>query len=319
MRRTISLNVTMELLMNLFKTGILMAGMTALFMGLGFILGREAGMAIALMVAVAMNLFTYWNADKMVLRMNNARQVTQQEAPDFYHMIAKLAANASLPMPKVYIIDQDQPNAFATGRNPQNAAVAATTGLLRQLSTDEIEGVMAHELAHVKNRDTLIMAFTATIAGAISMLTQFGFLFGSRDSRNNPLGPFGAIALMIFAPLAAMVVQMAISRTREYAADRGGAEISGKPLALASALNRIAMAAQVQHNPVAERNPAMAHMFIINPLAGVRADALFSTHPNTQNRIKALEQLARDMGENPASPATATGPWNEPPQKGPWG
>ncbi len=305
--------------MNLFKTGILMAGMTALFMGLGFLMGRETGMLMALGVAVAMNIFTYWNADKMVLRMNGARQVSESESPEFFRMIARLAANAKLPMPKVYIIDQPQPNAFATGRNPENAAVAATTGLLRHLSPDEIEGVMAHELAHVKNRDTLIMAFTATIAGAISMLTQFGFLFGSRDSRNNPLGPIGSIAMMILAPMAAMIVQMAISRTREYAADRGGAEISGKPLALASALNRISTAAHSIPNEAAERNPAMAHMFIINPLSGLRADALFSTHPNTQNRIDALEEIAREMGSVSASSADNSGPWNASVKNGPWG
>jgi heat shock protein HtpX len=309
----------MEGFMNLFKTGILMAGMTALFMGLGFLMGRETGMLMALGVAVAMNIFTYWNADKMVLRMNGARQVSKTEAPEFYHMIARLSNNAGLPMPKVYIIDQPQPNAFATGRNPENAAVAATTGLLRHLSHDEIEGVMAHELAHVKNRDTLIMAFTATIAGAISMLTQFGFLFGSRDNRSNPLGPIGSIALMILAPMAAVIVQMAISRTREYAADRGGAEISGKPLALASALNRISAAAHAIPNEAAERNPAMAHMFIINPLSGLRADALFSTHPNTQNRINALEAIARDMGPENAMPAQNTGPWGLPTKSGPWG
>ncbi len=305
----------MEAFVNLIKTGILMAGMTALFMGLGFLMGRETGMLIALGVAVAMNLFSYWNADKMVLRMNGARQVSESEAPEFYRMVARLAANAQLPMPKVYLIDQAQPNAFATGRNPENAAVAATTGLLRHLSPDEIEGVMAHELAHVKNRDTLIMAFTATIAGAISMLTQFGFLFGSRDSRNNPLGPIGSIAMIILAPLAAMIVQMAISRTREYAADKGGAEISGKPLALASALRRISEAADVIPNQAAERNPAMAHMFIINPLAGLRADALFSTHPNTQNRIDALESMARDMFPQPQN----SGPWSQSAKSGPWG
>jgi heat shock protein HtpX len=305
----------MEGFVNLFKTGILMAGMTALFMGIGFMMGRETGMLLALMAAVGMNLFTYWNADKMVLRMNGARQVSETDAPDFFRMITRLAKNANLPMPKVYIIKQAQPNAFATGRNPENAAVAATTGLLSYLSPDEIEGVMAHELAHIKNRDTLIMAFTATIAGAISMLTQFGFLFGSRDSRNNPLGPLGSIALIILAPLAAMIVQMAISRTREYAADRGGAEISGKPLALASALNRISEAAHVIPNQTAERNPAMAHMFIINPLAGLRADALFSTHPNTQNRIDALEALAREMGSAPS----AQEPESAQPKSGPWG
>ncbi len=305
--------------MNLFKTGILMAGMTALFMALGFFMGRETGMFLALGAAVVMNLFSYWNADKMVLRMNGARQVSETEAPDFHRMIARLAQNANLPMPKVYIVENPQPNAFATGRNPENAAVAATTGLLQRLSPDEVEGVMAHELAHIKNRDTMIMAFTATIAGAISMLANFGFLFGSRDNRNNPLGPIGSIAMIILAPMAAMIVQMAISRTREYSADRGGAEISGKPLALASALNRISEAAHVIPNEAAERNPAMAHMFIINPLSGLRADALFSTHPNTQNRIAALEGMAQEMGSNPAHTGAATGPWSNAPKSGPWG
>jgi heat shock protein HtpX len=312
----------MEAMVSQFKTGILMAGMTALFMGLGFLMGRETGMVLALGVAIAMNLFTYWNADKMVLRMNGARQISASDAPDFFDMVARLAANAKLPMPKVYIIDQAQPNAFATGRNPENAAVAATTGLLQHLTPDEIEGVMAHELAHIKNRDTMIMAFTATLAGAISMLTQFGFLFGSRDSRNNPLGPLGSIAIMLLAPFAAMVVQMAISRTREYAADRGGAEISGKPRALASALNRISEIAHVVPNQTAERNPALAHMFIINPLSGLRADALFSTHPNTQNRIDALESLAQTMAEKPGNsntPQPEAGPWNVSPKAGPWG
>jgi heat shock protein HtpX len=305
----------MEHVMNLFKTGLLMAAMTALFMGLGFLLGRETGMLMALMAAVGMNLFTYWNADKMVLRMTGARQVSASDAPQLYNMVARLAQNASLPMPKVYIIDNPQPNAFATGRNPEKSAVAATTGLLQHLSEGEIEGVMAHELAHVKNRDTLIMAITATLAGAVSMLANFGFLFGNRDSRNNPLGPLGAIALMILAPLAAMLVQMAVSRTREYAADRLGAEISGKPLALASALRRISSAVHQIPNNAAERNPALAHLFIINPLSGARADALFSTHPNTENRIAALERFSREMGSTTAH----AGPWEQAPAKGPWG
>jgi heat shock protein HtpX len=291
--------------MNYAKTGLLMAAMTGLFLAFGYLLGRETGMLMALVAAIAMNAFSYWNADKMVLRMNGARQVSADDAPELHAMVSRLAGNAGLPMPKVYIIDTPQPNAFATGRNPENAAVAATTGLLRTLSPDEIEGVMAHELAHVQNRDTMIMAFTATIAGAISMLAQFGFLFGGRD-RNSPVSGFAAIALMILAPLGAMIVQMAISRTREYAADRRGAEISGKPLALASALNRIAGMAGRIENPRAERNPALAHLFIINPLSGARADALFSTHPNTANRIAALQELARTM-----TPATSAGPWEK--------
>jgi heat shock protein HtpX len=318
-----------EVKMNVVKTGLLMAGMTALFMAIGFLLGREQGMVLALVVAAGMNLFSYWNADKMVLRMAGAREVSAQDAPQLYTMVARLAQNGGLPMPRVYIIDNPQPNAFATGRNPANAAVAATTGLLQQLTADEVEGVMAHELAHVKNRDTTIMAFTATMAGAISMLANFGFLFSSgRDARNNPLGPLAGIAMLILAPLAAMIVQMAISRTREYAADRGGAEISGKPLALASALRRISQAAQHIPNHAAERNPAMAHMFIINPLSGLRADALFSTHPSTQNRIAALEALAQTMAPQPMAAPGPTerhdGPWtagHTQPGKasGPWG
>lgn len=307
--------------MNYFKTGVLMAGLTALFMAMGYGLGRETGMFMALAFAVATNLFAYWNADKMVLRMNGAREVSRAEAPAFHDMVARLAANAALPMPRVYIIDNPQPNAFATGRNPQNAAVAATTGLLQHLSAEEVEGVMAHELAHVKNRDTLIMAMTATIAGAISMLANFGFLFQPRD-RNSPMGGMAGFAMMLLAPLAAMIVQMAISRTREYAADRGGAEISGKPMALASALARISNAAHAIPNEAAERNPAMAHMFIINPLAGLRADALFSTHPATENRIAALKELARSMGtmtpaEASSGPWQAAGSMNQ--DRGPWG
>ncbi len=300
--------------MNTAKTGLLMAAMTGLFLAFGYLLGRETGMLMALAAAIAMNMFAYWNADKMVLRMNGAREAGPQEAPELHAMVARLAARANMPMPKVYVIDTPQPNAFATGRNPENAAVAATTGLLRSLSPEEVEGVMAHELAHIKNHDTLIMAFTATIAGAISMLAQFGFLFGGRD-RNSPVSGIAAIALMILAPLGAMIVQMAISRTREYAADRMGAEISGKPLALASALHRIAGAATHIENPAAERNPAMAHMFIINPLSGARADALFSTHPKTENRIAALQAMVF-VGAG----AHDSGPWNEPLKlKGPWG
>ena len=300
--------------MNVFKTGLLMAGMTALFLAIGFALGRETGMLLAFGFAVATNIFAYWNADKMVLRMNGARQVSAADAPDFHAMIERLSRNAGLPMPKVYIIDNAQPNAFATGRNPENAAVAATTGLLQHLSSDEIEGVMAHELAHIKNRDTLIMAFTATLAGAISMLANFGFLFQSRDNRS-PIGGIASIAMMILAPLGAMVVQMAISRTREYAADRGGAEISGKPMALASALKRIATAAHDIPNEAAERNPAMAHMFIINPLSGLRVDALFSTHPPTERRIAALQAMA---GEMDADEGPNPGPWTKPEAPGPW-
>jgi len=308
--------------MNQMKTGILMAGMTALFLAVGYMIGRETGMLLALAFAVATNLFAYWNADRMVLSMAGARAVGPGDMPEFHDLVARLARNAGLPMPKVYVIDSDQPNAFATGRNPENAAVAATTGLLRRLSTEEVEGVMAHELAHVKNRDTLIMAMTATISGAIGMLVNFGFLFGNRD-RNAPGGMVGQILLMILAPLAAMIVQMAISRTREYGADRGGAEISGKPLALASALKRIASAAPGIRNDEAEANPAIAHLFIINPLSGMGVDSLFSTHPATTNRVAALEAMAREPGFA-AGGGPARGPWdgNSPEKhapRGPWG
>lgn len=293
---------------------MLLAAMTALFMGIGFMIGGQAGMMIALAVAAAMNLFSYWNADKMVLRMHHAQEVDEHSMPDFYRMVQRLAQNADLPMPKVYIINNPQPNAFATGRNPENAAVAATTGLLNMLTPEEVAGVMAHELAHVKNHDTLIMTITATIAGAISMLANFAFFFGG--NRNNPLGIVGMLLMMIVAPMAAMVVQMAISRTREYAADRMGAQICGEPMWLASALGKIAGGVQRIHNPDAEANPATAHMFIMNPLSGERMDNLFSTHPNTQNRIDELRKLSNSgLGTGGGASFTAGG---GSPRSGPW-
>ena len=298
--------------MNTMRTGLLLAAMTGLFLAVGYLLGRETGMVIAFIVAAGMNLFTYWNADKMVLRMHGAREIGRGEAPEYYDIVEGLAKRGNLPMPRLYIMDNPQPNAFATGRNPQNAAVAATTGLLALLSRDEIAGVMAHELTHVRNRDTLVMTMTATLAGAISMLANFGFFFGGSRGRNNPLGFFGAILLMVLAPLAAMIVQMAISRTREYGADRGGAEISGKPLALASALAKIDNAAHSTPNETAEANPATAHLFIINPLSGQPMDNLFSTHPDTANRIAALQAMARDMGQTQPNAAQAA-------RRGPWG
>jgi len=284
--------------MNYMKTGLLLAAMTALFGAVGFLIGGEAGMLIALGLAAVMNLFAYWNSDKMVLSMYGAREVDAQTAPEFYGLVQTLAQRAGLPMPRVYVMDNDQPNAFATGRNPENAAVAATTGLLHMLSREEIEGVMAHELAHVKNRDTLIMTVTATLAGAIGMLANFAMFFGGgRDSEGNRsgVGMIGGLLIMILAPLAAMVVQMAISRSREYAADRMGAEISGNPHGLAAALQRISGAAERLPNERAEGNPATAHMFIINPLHGRRMDGLFSTHPSTENRIAALMELAGNV------------------------
>jgi heat shock protein HtpX len=304
--------------MNTMRTGLLMAALMGLFLAVGYLLGREQGMFIAFLMAAGMNVFAYWNADKMVLRMHGARQVDRQTAPEFYQLIEDLSQRAGLPMPKVYIMDNPQPNAFATGRNPENAAVAATTGLLRLLTPDEIAGVMAHELAHVRNRDTLVMTMTATIAGAISMLANFGMLFGGNRDRNNPLGVVGVILMVVLAPLAAMLVQMAISRTREYGADRGGAEISGQPMALASALAKISGAARQIVNPAAEANPATAHMFIINPLSGMRMDNLFSTHPDPGKRIAELQRIAAEMGETGAVDA---GPWDSAQRQrsGPWG
>lgn len=303
--------------MNHLKTYMLLAVMTALFGAVGYLVGGTGGMVIAFAIAAAMNLFAYWNADKMVLRHFRAQEVKPGH-PDprvrsYVEDTLALAQRAGLPAPKVYIIDNPQPNAFATGRNPENAAVAATTGLLGLLSRQEIRGVMAHELAHVKNRDTLTMTVTATIAGAVGMLANFAFFFGG--NRN----PLGGILIMILAPLAASLVQMAISRAREYEADRIGAEIGGEPEALASALQKIEGYARQRVNMDAERNPAMAHLFIINPLSGHGADNLFSTHPNTRNRISALMDLARRFGRPTTS--VQSGPWGAPtePKRGPWG
>lgn len=306
--------------MSYARTALLLAGMTGLFLAIGFLLGGESGMIIALVIALGMNAFSYWNSDKMVLRMYGAREVDARSAPDFYQMVADLARRADLPMPKVYIMENQQPNAFATGRNPENAAVAATTGLLNNLSREEIAGVMAHELAHVKNRDTLIMTITATIAGAISMLANFAFFFGgNRDGEGNS-NPLLGIVIMIFAPMAAMLVQMLISRTREYEADRIGAEICGEPMWLASALNKLDKGASLIDNNVAENNPATAHMFIANPLHTRKTDNLFSTHPNMANRIQALMAMADGQPKKRTSRShipTTEAP--DGPIKGPWG
>jgi heat shock protein HtpX len=275
--------------MGYLKTCILMAGMTALFMMIGAMIGGGSGMMIALVIAVGMNVYSWWNSDKMVLRYYKAREVDQASAPDLYNMVVQMVDNADTPMPKVYIIDNDQPNAFATGRNPENAAVAATTGLLRRLNSGEVAGVMAHELAHIKNRDTLIMTMTASIAGAISMITNFMMFFGG--NRDNRMGLIGTLAVMILAPMAASIVQMAISRSREYEADRIGAEICGRPEWLASALEKIAMKASVIDNHAAEKNPSTAHMFIINPLHVHAIDGLFSTHPKTEERVRRLRAM----------------------------
>ena len=281
--------------MNMMRTAMLLAFMTALFMGLGFLIGGRGGMMIALLFAAGMNLFSYWNSDKMVLKTYHAQEIDEHNAPEFFSMIRDLSHNANLPMPKVYVYDSPQPNAFATGRNPENAAVAASTGLMEQLTPNEVAAVMAHELAHIQNRDTLIMTITATLAGAISMLGNLAFFMGGNRENNNPLGFIGVIVGMVVAPFAAMLVQMAISRTREYSADRRGAEICGNPLWLASALQKISGAAQRIHNEDAERNPATAHMFIINPLSGQRMDNLFSTHPNAENRIAALQAMSQEF------------------------
>ncbi|HTM77700.1 MAG TPA: zinc metalloprotease HtpX [Devosia sp.] len=325
---------------NAFRTTVLLAALTAIFMAVGYFIGGTSGMMIAFGVALVTNLIGYWNSDQLVLRMQNAQPVERSRVPELYDMVDTLSRRAGIPTPAVYVIETDQPNAFATGRDPNHAAVAVSTGLLRQLETREIAGVIAHELAHIRSRDTLTMTLTATFAGAISMLAQFGFFFGGGNNRNNPLGPLGGIAMLILAPIAAMLVQMAISRTREYEADRDGAEISGDPLALASALGKIAAIAGQTVNVAAERNPAMAHMYIINPLSGRSMDSLFSTHPDTGNRINALRQLAAEMsvddkGRRPAprpTPHTAApvsgGGWRVPTvgrtdedggQRGPWG
>lgn len=288
------------------KTFLLMAALTALFMGIGAMIGGAGGALLAFVFAAGMNLFGYWNADKAVLRMTGAREVDARTAPEFVGMVHRLADGAGMPRPKVYVIESDQPNAFATGRNPENAAVAATTGLLRRLNAEEVAAVMAHELAHIQNRDTLIMTVTATFAGAIGMLANFAMFFG-RDRQG---GMLGAIAVMIFAPLAAALVQMAISRSREYEADKAGAAICGNPLWLASALKKIDAFAKGIDNDQAERNPAVAHMFIINPLHAHRRDALFSTHPATANRIAALEALAAEGKRWGQVGVQARGPWS---------
>ncbi len=278
---------------NLMKTAILMAAITALFMAIGSVLGGQQGMAIALVIALGMNFFSYWFSDKMVLKMYNAQQVDEASAPQFYRMVAELAQKAELPMPKVYLIQEDAPNAFATGRNPANAAVAATTGILRVLTERELRGVMAHELAHVKHRDILISTVSATMAGAISMLANFAMFFGGRGSDGRPANPIASIAVMLLAPLAASLIQMAISRAREFEADRGGAEISGDPQALASALQKIQRYAQGIPMEAAERHPETAQMMIMNPLSGGGLRGLFSTHPSTEERVARLMEMAQ--------------------------
>jgi heat shock protein HtpX len=301
--------------MNYIRTAILLAGLTALFMGVGFLLGGESGALIALVVAAGMNLFAYWNSDKLILSMHGAQPLDEQTAPELVGIVRGLVDRAGLPMPRVYIMDNPQPNAFATGRSPAHSAVAVTSGLLSVLTRDEVAAVVAHELAHIKNRDTLIMTVTATIAGAISMLAQFGMFFGG-NRNNHGFGIVGTLAMVILAPLAAMLVQMAISRTREYAADELGSRLMGRPLALASALAKISNPARQIPNDTAEENPATAHLFIVNPLAGAHGwDNLFATHPAPEKRIAALHQLAAELG---GGPRVSRSPWGAL-GRGPWG
>jgi heat shock protein HtpX len=287
------------------RTVMLLSALTALFMALGYTLGGSGGALIALLVAAGMNLFTFWNADKIVLSMHNAREVDSESAPEYYGLVRDLAQRAGLPMPRVYLIDEPHPNAFATGRDPDHAAVAATTGLLSMLTREEVAGVMAHELGHVKNRDTLIMTMVATIAGAISMLANFGLFFRGGDQENGHGNIVATLLAVIVAPFAAMIVQMAISRTREYGADAAGAQISGNPRALASALAKISGGAEMIPNPVAQRNPAAAQLYIVP----VHVSELFSTHPATEKRIAALEAMAGGTGAAAPTPrASALSP-----------
>lgn len=311
------------------RTAVLLAGMTALFIGIGYAIGGQQGMVIAFLFACGTNLWAWWNSDRVVLSMHNAQPIGPADAPRLFAMVQGLAQRAGLPMPALYVIHEDQPNAFATGRSPERGAVAVNTGLLDLMSEEEVAGVVAHELAHIRNRDTLIMTVTATLAGAIGMLAQFGFLFGGRsqDGRQNPFGPIGAILLMIVGPIAAMLVQMAISRGREYEADRAGAEICGDPRWLASGLQRLEQYKQGRVMATAEAHPASAHMFIINPLSGLRVDSLFSTHPPTEERVRRLLALAPPAAPHGLRPAPAqhaaasapAGPWSPGGRRNPWG
>ncbi|MCC6305093.1 MAG: zinc metalloprotease HtpX [Rhodobacteraceae bacterium] len=286
------------------RTGLMMAGLTALVAVVGLMLAGEAGAVAALVLAAALNLSVWWNSDRVVLSLHGAEEVDGRTAPELCAMVRELALRAGLPVPRLYLLPSDQPNAFATGRNPQHAALAVTRGLLRALPRPEVAGVIAHELAHVRNRDTLLMTVTATFAGAISLIANFALFFRTGDDRQNPLGVVGALAMMILAPLAAMIVQMAISRTREYEADRVGAEICGQPLWLAAALERIEGLSRQTGNVAAERHPATAHLFIINPLHAFAHDRLFATHPATPDRVAALRRMAA-AAPHPATP----GPW----------
>jgi heat shock protein HtpX len=291
-------------MMNTVRTGFLMAAMTGLFLVVGYLVGGGSGMFVAFLFAAAGNLFAYWKSDKVVLSMYGAREVTAETSPELVHLVGQLAGKAHLAMPKVYIVDNPQPNAFATGRNPEHAAVCVTSGLLSRVNDEELAGVLAHELSHVRNRDTLTMTITATIAGAIAMLANFAFFFGGYGRNRNPLGLIGMLLVTLLAPIAAMLVQMAISRSREFEADRSGAELSGRPLWLASALQRIDAGAAAIDNQAADANPATAHMFIVNPLHGGFA-GLFASHPSTEERIARLNAMATAQGQAPKP-----GPWS---------
>jgi len=291
--------------MNTLRTGMLMAALTGLFLAVGALIGGSNGMMIAFAFALATDLFAYWNSDKVLLSMYGAQPVDETSAPELYRLVARLAQQAGLPMPKVYITENPQPNAFATGRSPDHAAVCVTSGLLQQVNQEELAGVLAHELGHVKHRDTLTMTIVAVMAGAISMLANMAFFMGGERDRNNPLGIVGVILVTLLAPIAAMLVQAAISRSREFEADRAGAEITGRPLWLASALGQIERAAERTENYPADANPATAHMFIINPLHGGGLTSMFASHPPTEERIARL----RAMAGGAAVPV----------RKGPWG
>lgn len=320
--------------MNFAKTGLLLVVLTAIFVAVGGTIGGTSGMIVAFVVALAMNLFSLWNADTLVLKMYGAHEVDEGSAPELHRLVSELAHRAELPMPRVYVMHNPQPNAFATGRSPNRAAVCVSTGLLDILDRDELAGVLAHELSHIKNRDTLTMTVAATIGGAISMLAQYmqiSLLFGGRRDNNGP-GLLGTLLAVIVAPIAASLVQMAISRSREYQADRMGAIICGNPLWLASALMKLQTAARRIVNEPAESVPATAHMFIVNPLSGRGFDNFFSTHPSMENRVAELEALAREMGITdiaqgapPAPQGQRSGdPWTEytprgSGSRGPWG
>jgi len=314
--------------MSILRTGFLLLVLTALFVLVGYALAGQTGILIALAISIATHLWSYWSSDSLVLALHGAIEVDERQAPQYYQIVRQLSAKAGIPMPRVCVLNNPQPNAFATGRDPRHAAVCATTGLLEMLTPEELTGVLGHELTHVLNRDTLTMAMAATLAGAISMLANFSLFFGSRRDERAPLSPWVGLLVALAAPFAAMLVQMAISRSREYEADEGGANLSGHPLWLASALRKLEMARLQIPNPSAEANPATAHMFIVNPLSGRGLDNLFLTHPSTENRIARLEDIARRMGE-PTSDEHPSGRQGgampgmagdiDSPQRGPWG